>query len=296
MTQHARGSRAAGGRPQQSRRGHTTLLVVLAVGLSAAAAVAGARWVGDELAADTCEFRTGDLVERLTPEQAANAATISVVAVDRGIAPRAATVALATAIQESKLRNLSYGDADSLGLFQQRPSQGWGSPAEVQDPVYATNRFYDALVQVDDWRDGEVTVVAQAVQRSAYPDAYADHEAQARVLAVVLTGEAPGGLTCRVGAVEETASGSAQEVLDKAQDTFAADGAVVDDTVVILTDSTPRAWATASWAVAHAEVEDVTSVTVAGRRWTRDDEPLTWRDADPAVAATDPTTVTITVG
>lgn len=272
------------------------LAVVVTVGLSAAAAVAGAQWVGDALATNTCQFQAGDLVERLTPEQAANAATISVVAVDRGIAPRAATVALATAIQESKLRNLSYGDADSLGLFQQRPSQGWGTPAEVQDPVYATNRFYDALVQLDDWREGEVTVVAQAVQRSAYPDAYADHEAQARVLAAVLTGEVPAGLTCEVGAVDETASGSPQEVLDKAQATFAADGAVDGDTVVIRTDSTTGAWATASWAVAHAEVEDVTSVTVDGRRWTRDDEPLTWRDAEPSAAPTDPTTVTITVG
>lgn len=272
------------------------LPVLVAVGLSAAAAVAGAQWVGDQLAPDTCQFRAGDRVERLTPEQAANAATISVVAVDRDIAPRAATIALATAIQESKLRNLSYGDADSLGLFQQRPSQGWGTPAEVQDPVYASNRFYDSLVEVAGWRDGEVTVVAQAVQRSAYPDAYADHEAQARVLAAVLTGEEPGGLTCRVDPVEETAGGSPQEVLDKAQDTFAADGAVVDDTVVIRTDSTARAWATASWAVAHAQVEDVTSVTVAGQRWTRDDEPLVWRDAEPAPGTTDPTTVTITVG
>ena len=87
----------------------------------------------------------------LTAEQVTNAATIAQVARDRGLPDRAIVIALATAQQESRLRNLDYGDRDSLGLFQQRPSQGWGTEAQVQDPVYAAGKFYDGLVKVPDW-------------------------------------------------------------------------------------------------------------------------------------------------
>ena len=83
----------------------------------------------------------------LTAEQVANAATIAQVGRDRGLPERAVVIALATAQQESRLRNLDYGDRDSLGLFQQRPSAGWGTEAQVQDPVYAANKFYDHLVE-----------------------------------------------------------------------------------------------------------------------------------------------------
>src|SRR5699024_6562435 len=108
------------------------------------------------------------------------------------------TIAVATAIQESKLRNISYGDRDSLGLFQQRPSQGWGTEEEILNPFYSTNRFYDALVQVRGWEDGVVTEVAQEVQRSAFPDAYGDHETEGRVLASSLSGHTQAALVCRL--------------------------------------------------------------------------------------------------
>ncbi|WP_219419845.1 hypothetical protein [Pseudonocardia nigra] len=85
-------------------------------------------------------------------------------------------MALATALQESGLRNLDYGDRDSLGLFQQRPSQGWGSPAEVQDPRYAATQFYDRLVDVPGWTEMPLWQAAQTVQRSAFPTAYAKWE------------------------------------------------------------------------------------------------------------------------
>ena len=109
---------------------------------------------------------------------------------------RAATIALATAYQESKLYNIESGDRDSLGLFQQRPSQGWGSQEQILDPYYATNAFYDALAEVDGYETMPVTEAAQEVQRSAYPDAYADHEADARVLASALTGNSPRAFHC----------------------------------------------------------------------------------------------------
>ncbi len=113
---------------------------------------------------------------QLSEEQRQNATTILGVVKQRGAPPRAGLVALATAMQESTLRNLNYGDRDSLGLFQQRPSQGWGSPSQVTDPVYATTIFLDRLLQVPGWETMPVTVAAQTVQRSGFPNAYAKWE------------------------------------------------------------------------------------------------------------------------
>jgi hypothetical protein len=139
-------------------------------------------------------------------EQAENAALIAAVSIERGLPARAASIALATAFQESKLYNIEYGDRDSVGLFQQRTSQGWGTVAELMDPVYATNAFYDALVEIDGYREMEITEAAQAVQRSAYPDAYADHEEDGRALASALTGNSPGALWCDVTGDADEAS------------------------------------------------------------------------------------------
>jgi hypothetical protein len=122
----------------------------------------------------------------LSPEQAANATTIATVARARHLPTRALVIALATAKQESGLRNLHYGDRDSLGLFQQRPSQGWGTPAQILDPTYAAGRFFDHLVRVPDWQTRPVTEAAQVVQRSAYPGAYARWEPMAAELAAAL--------------------------------------------------------------------------------------------------------------
>jgi hypothetical protein len=116
---------------------------------------------------------------RLTPEQIANARTIARVGRDRGLPERAVVIALATAMQESGLRNLDHGDRDSLGLFQQRPSQGWGTEAQVQDPVYAAGKFYDGLVRVPGWEARRLTDAAQVVQRSGFPEAYQKHEGMA---------------------------------------------------------------------------------------------------------------------
>ncbi|MFE9423015.1 hypothetical protein ACFYNO_08635 [Kitasatospora sp. NPDC006697] len=131
-------------------------------------------------------------------EQAQNAATIAAVVDSRGLPERALTIALATALQESKLRNLDGGDRDSVGLFQQRPSQGWGTADQIQDPVYATNKFLDALVKVNGYARLSLTDAAQAVQHSAYPGAYAKHEANASLLASALTGRSPAAFNCTV--------------------------------------------------------------------------------------------------
>lgn len=106
-------------------------------------------------------------------EQRTHARTIVTIGQARGVPPWGWVIAVATAMQESSLRNLPGGDRDSIGLFQQRPSQGWGTPAQLADPAYQAQRFYQALQAVPNWQRRPLTVAAQAVQRSARPDAYA---------------------------------------------------------------------------------------------------------------------------
>lgn len=156
--------------------------------LLVAAALIGVAWnAGDEATtpdATTCTLPGSGVT--VTPEQVGNAAIIAQVGRDRGLPERAVVIALATAQQESRLRNLDYGDRDSLGLFQQRPSQGWGTEAQVQDPVYAAGKFYDWLVTVPDWETRRLTEVADAVQRSAFPEAYEQWAGMAVELTIAL--------------------------------------------------------------------------------------------------------------
>lgn len=118
----------------------------------------------------------------LSQEQLTNAMTIVQVGVDLGISRRGYVIAVATALQESTLRNLHYGDRDSVGLFQQRPSAGWGTVAELTDPPTAARKFYEALVEVDGWQNMPLTTAAQLVQRSGFPFAYAKWESLAQTL------------------------------------------------------------------------------------------------------------------
>ncbi|MER8236125.1 NlpC/P60 family protein [Streptomyces sp. NPDC094049] len=115
-------------------------------------------------------------------KQIPNAQVIVATGIQKRVPARGQVVALATALQESTLINLDHGDRDSLGLFQQRPSQGWGTREQIMDPVYSSGKFYDGLVKIKDWEQMPVTVAAQKVQRSGLPDAYAKHEALATAL------------------------------------------------------------------------------------------------------------------
>ena len=144
---------------------------------------------------------TGDgQAYEFTPEQAVNAATIAAVGTGRGMSERAVTIALATSIQESGLRNIEHGDRDSLGLFQQRPSQGWGTPAQLIDPVYATNAFLNAMIRDfpnGGWESGDIGAICQGVQNSAFPDRYAHevHDAQLLVNALWAGSSGVSGVT-----------------------------------------------------------------------------------------------------
>ncbi len=169
------------------------LVLVIVAGLGAAWIWLRGSLVGVPLR-EHCLATTSTSIADLDPEQAGNAALITALAMKRRLPARAATIALATAMQESKLYNLDYGDRDSVGLFQQRPSQGWGTREQALDPVHATNAFYDALVKIDGYQTMEITKAAQKVQRSAYPAAYASHEPAARALASALSGNSPGRL------------------------------------------------------------------------------------------------------
>ncbi|MET7950960.1 hypothetical protein [Micromonospora sp. NPDC005324] len=119
----------------------------------------------------------------LNDEQTANVKAIIAATKKAGLPERAAVISIATSLQESKLENLGHlgdmNDHDSLGLFQQRPSSGWGTPEQITDPAYSTTAFLKGLKQVDGWQDMPLTDAAQTVQVSAYPDAYAQWEQQA---------------------------------------------------------------------------------------------------------------------
>ncbi|MEU1587783.1 hypothetical protein [Micromonospora sp. NPDC005710] len=119
----------------------------------------------------------------LNDEQIGNVKAIIAATKKAGLPERAAVISIATSLQESKLENLGHlgdmNDHDSLGLFQQRPSSGWGTPEQITDPEYSTTAFLKGLQQVDGWQDMPLTDAAQTVQVSAYPDAYAQWEQQA---------------------------------------------------------------------------------------------------------------------
>jgi murein DD-endopeptidase MepM/ murein hydrolase activator NlpD len=133
-------------------------------------------------------------VGQWTSSQVGNAAIIVAVGQQLHVPPRGWVIAVAVAMQESSLTNTPGGDQDSVGLFQQRPSQGWGTPAQLMDPVYASTKFYTALLKVPHWQDLPLTVAAQAVQRSAFPDAYAKHEPDALAIVSEVSGVAQAAL------------------------------------------------------------------------------------------------------
>jgi hypothetical protein len=132
----------------------------------------------------------------LAPGQAAIAATIAGVAHARSLPAGAVTIAYATAMQESHLQNLPDGDLDSVGVFQQRPSQGWGTPQELQDPVYATGKFFAALVKVPNYLRIPIDQAAQDVQHSADGAAYENYAKQAAGMSGPFTGQAPHAVWC----------------------------------------------------------------------------------------------------
>lgn len=222
----------------------------------------------------------------LSLTQAQNASIIAGVAVERGLPPRATTIALVTALQESDLINVDYGDRDSLGLFQQRPSQGWGTTEQVMDPHYSAGKFYDALVKVANWQTSDINDTAQAVQRSGYPEAYRQHVERAKILASALTGETGAAWSCLVKDVPDPAPASLRALFKQTFPTSVTDISTAADTAatpaVVRVRST-HPWAVAAMAQSHAVAYGVRTVRVGDLVWTvSSTETAAW------VPATDP--------
>ncbi|MFE2049218.1 heavy metal transporter [Streptomyces sp. NPDC059459] len=252
----------------------------------------------------------GGRTYEFSPEQAVNAATITAVGTARDLPERAVTIALATALQESSLRNIDHGDRDSLGLFQQRPSQGWGTPGEIMDPAYSAGQFYDHLVKVPGYTSLPLTVAAQRVQRSGFPEAYAKHEPDATLLAAALTGRSAATLTCegRPGTSRDKGPDAVRAALvrDFGRDVLQPAGAEADAPAATPAPSEPaggtggrtvtlpvatgagtgadadpgrRGWQLAHWAVANASSLHIQRVSYAGREWTAGNTDSKWAPA-----------------
>ncbi|MBT2674352.1 heavy metal transporter [Streptomyces sp. ISL-14] len=295
--------------PSPKRRGRLLRRGAAFVVLLAVAGYLAVQYVTGGAGEPGCEVVSGKgdgTRYEFTPEQAVNAATIAAVGTGRGLPERAVTIALATALQESALRNISHGDRDSLGLFQQRPSQGWGTEKEILDPIYSADIFYEHLVKVRGYTELPLTVAAQRVQRSGFPEAYAKHEPDATLLAAALTGRSAATLTCegRPGATRTAGPDAVRAALvrDFGQDTLQSAAAEVgarkatptptvierDGQTVLLPvtgDSgsgagrtvRERGWQLAHWAVANASDLHIKRVSYAGREWTAGNTDSQWR-------------------
>ena len=205
----------------------------------------------------------------LNPGQAGIAATIAGVALREGLPARAVTVAYAAAMQESKLQNLTYGDRDSVGVFQQRPSQGWGKRSELENPVYATSKFFGALARVPGYQRMPVYQAAQAVQHSADGFAYQQYQSVAAHMTPAFTGQDPRGVWCWYSP-EITGTARVDAASQGLAEAFGPQSAraTSDPGLIVLAGSIRRGWAVAAWLVSHAQQYQIADVRYAGYQWS----------------------------
>ncbi|MDO4411535.1 hypothetical protein [Cutibacterium sp.] len=232
-------------------------------------------------------------------EQSENAAIITAESIRRNLPAHAATIALATAMQESKLRNIDYGDRDSLGLFQQRPSQGWGTPTQLMDPWYSSGKFYEELVKFGNWQEISVNDAAQQVQRSGYPEAYRQHEPLAEAWASALTGQSPSALSC----VNRSSAATTIDKLTQTTRKAMANKVAIqtNGSTVTFTAADPVSTrAAVALTMASTNVGPIDRATVATTSWSADPEHYTsWKaasgpSASPAASETGRVTGTVT--
>jgi hypothetical protein len=254
------------------RRRFLTPIVLIAVAALGAGAYLAARHAPQILGETGCTAGTGSGAVALDPQQAEIAATIAGVAHQRRMPPRAVTVAYAAAMQESHLQDLDYGDRDSIGVFQQRPSQGWGPASKLINPVYASAKFFQALAQVPGYRRLPVYQAAQAVQRSADGLAYRQYQQMAASLTAAFTGSSPRAVWCwPPGNTARTARfAAARRAL---VETFgrlpARSSASPGDAPSLRVQAAHPAvgWAVAAWLVTHAGQYSLRDVSYAGFQW-----------------------------
>jgi len=257
------------------------LVLVIFIGLRWLSSRQYGGWGGLPIVGDRCTAVADQYSGSMTPEQAGNAAIIVGEAIRRGLPPRAATIALVAAWQESGLRNLDYGDRDSLGLFQQRPSQGWGSEEEIMNPWYASGKFYKTLVKVHDWQSQDINDAAQAVQRSGFPNAYAKHESKGRAWASNLTGQTQAGVRC----VANDGDGGGGEELVKLLNKVWKKKLPIDQTDSVIKVTTPNpstAWSVAQLSMIQLAAYGMTSIQVGQSYWQHSSSTMAqWVTIDP---------------
>jgi hypothetical protein len=240
-----------------------------------------------------CQAGLGDQAISLDTDQAAIAATIAGVAARHKLPRRAVTIALAAALQESKLHNLDYGDRDSVGIFQQRPSEGWGPAADLEDPVYATTKFFGALTHLRGYTTMAVSQAAQDVQHSADGSAYAQWEGMAAQLAAYFTGQSPHGVSCWYTPPAKPGQANLAGVMRNIAETFGPAGreAVVaritldrsgkkgTGSSAVLHVRRTSAWTVADWLVANAQGYGLSEVRYAGYVWKAANGSMGWQRA-----------------
>lgn len=268
-------------------RNRTAISAILVMAALAAVGAIVVSWkLGDGFRLplrSSCLVTTASDDVRLTPARMANAATIAAVGIRRGVPRQGIVVALATASQESKLDNLAGGDRDSVGLFQQRPSQGWGTPEQIADPRYAANAFYSALLKVRGWQEMRVTDAAQAVQNSAHPELYQQWQQRSEVLANALTGDAGGAVACTLSRKAATRGSQTAETLAESLRLDWGDiGTELPPDASGIAVPVPDAktgWRYAHWLVSHASGRGITKVSFGEMRWTASGGE--WRQESP---------------
>ena len=216
-----------------------------------------------------CLVHGGQFDVPLDPGQASIAATIAGVAAHRSMPARAVAIAYAAALQESDLENLSYGDRDSVGVFQQRPSEGWGTRRQLLNPIYASSRFFAALSSVPHYERLKIFQAAQAVQHSADGQAYAQYADQGADMAGGFSGQLPHAVWCWYsGAI--TGKGRVADAEAQLRRTFGHLAVShIGDPAVQVRARTPAAnWAGAAWLVANASRFRLKQVTYQGFQWT----------------------------
>jgi hypothetical protein len=235
-----------------------------------------------------CLVRDHAFAVPLSPGQAAIASTIAGVATHRAMPIRAVTIAYATAIQESGLADLPYGDRDSVGVFQQRPSQGWGTRQQLLNPIYAATRFFAALANVPGYQHMLVYQAAQAVQRSADGYAYSQYAPQGAAMAAGFYGSVAHSVYCWYGSDfsgrGRLTAASAQLRRAFGQLTIGNPG---EPSRLVRVSRPATGWTVAAWLVTHASMYHIRTVSYDGYSWTASHAQRGWRP-DPQRGRTTP--------
>jgi hypothetical protein len=227
--------------------------------------------IGPVLTGSGCSAAAPGQSVLLDTQQASIASTIAGVAHQQSMPRAAVTIAYATAMQESKLHDLTYGDQDSVGVFQQRPSQGWGPARKLENPVYATTKFFRALKAVHGYATMPVDQAAQAVQHSADGSAYTQYERMATEMTSAFTGQRQHAVYCwslaagpRHPDVDAIAGGLTSTF---GHATAARSRTGPPHTMLIPIGHPKLGWAVVSWLVTHSAKYGIHQIRFGGYQW-----------------------------